>query len=111
EVARFLREAGALRQLRHRHLVAYHDSGESGGVLYFAMEYVEGTDAARLLKRSGPLGVRLAVRVTCQVLRALEYAHPRGFVHREIKPSNILLGKDDGHRIAKLSDFGLARIY
>src|SRR5206468_1220411 len=85
--------------------------GESEGVLYFALEYVRGTDAARLLKRQGPLTVRLGVRVLCQGLRALAFAHAQGVVHRDVKPANLLLGEEDGKQVVKVADFGLARVY
>jgi serine/threonine-protein kinase len=111
QVQRFLREADILRQLQHANIVAFRDVGESGGALYFAMDYVEGTDAAKLLKQHGPLPVRTAVRMLCQLLSALEYAHGRGFVHRDIKPANLLVAEEGGKKTVKLADFGLARAY
>jgi serine/threonine-protein kinase len=111
QVERFLREAGILRKLQHRHIVSFRDMGETQGRLFFAMDYVEGTDGARLLKDKGPLPVRMAVRILCQVLVALEYAHGKGFVHRDIKPANILVTDEAGKKVVKLADFGLARVY
>jgi serine/threonine-protein kinase len=111
QVERFLREADILRQLDHPHIVAFREMGEAGGCLYFAMDHVEGTSAHRLLRQRGPLPVLSAVRLMCQVLSALEYAHGKRFVHRDIKPGNILLGKEGGHMVARLADFGLARVY
>ncbi len=110
-VERFLREADILRQLDHPHIVAFRDMGEAGGLLYFAMDYVPGTDAARLLKREGPFAVGRAVALTCQALEALAYAHARGFVHRDVKPSNLLVTEAGGHEVVKVADFGLARVY
>jgi eukaryotic-like serine/threonine-protein kinase len=110
-VSRFLHEAGALRRLRYRHIVSLLEVGESEGVLYFALEYVRGTDGARLLKRHGPLTVRLGVRILCQALRALAFAHAQGVVHRDVKPANLLLGEEDGKQVVKVADFGLARVY
>jgi eukaryotic-like serine/threonine-protein kinase len=107
---RFFREAAILSQLDHPHIVKYYDSGRVGHFIYFIMELIEGTDADQLLE-SGPLSVRMATRLICQLLKALDYAHARGFVHRDIKPSNILIQKSDDKRIVKLADFGLARAY
>ncbi len=110
-VDRFLREAKILRELRHKYIVSFHELGEAGGQLYFAMDYVIGTDASRFLKENGPLHIRPAVRIILQVLQALDYAHSRQFVHRDIKPSNILLEKSNQRLRSKVADFGLARIY
>jgi serine/threonine-protein kinase len=108
---RFLREAGILRQLDHPHIVSFRDLGESNGQFFFAMDYVRGTDARRLLKNHGPLVIGRAVRLVCQLLEALTYAHARGFVHRDIKPSNLLLKAANDHEVLMLADFGLARVY
>ncbi len=88
-------------------------AGKSNGVLYFAMEYVEGTDAKQLLKQRGPLPVLTAVGMACQLLSALEYAHApeRKFVHRDIKPANLLVATRQREAVVKLADFGLARVY
>jgi serine/threonine-protein kinase len=110
-VQRFLREARILCLLNHPNIVSFRDMGESQGMLYFAMDYVEGTDAARMLKEKGPLPVRKAVRLITQVLAALVYAHQRGFVHRDIKPSNILVESSGRKKSVRVADFGLARIY
>ncbi len=111
QVDRFLREAKILCQLRHHHIVAFRETSEAAGLLYFAMDYVDGPDAGRLLKQKGPLPVRDAVRIISQVLSALDYAHARGFVHRDIKPANILLSAEGNRKVVKLADFGLARVY
>lgn len=110
QVDRFLREADILFQLQHPGIVAFRDKGEVNGSLFFAMDYIEGTDAASLIK-SNPLPMRTAVRMICKLLSALEYAHGKGFVHRDIKPANLLVGVEAGHKIVKLADFGLARVY
>jgi serine/threonine-protein kinase len=110
-VERFLREAEILRELDHPHIVRFLDMGEAGGQLFFAMDYVAGTDVAALLRRQGALPVRLAVRLVNQLLQALEYAHALGFVHRDIKPGNLLLEGQDAHKVLKVADFGLARVY
>jgi pSer/pThr/pTyr-binding forkhead associated (FHA) protein len=111
QVDRFLREADILKKLDHPNIVAFRDVGETDGCLFFAMDYVEGTDASRLLKQQGPLPVRMAVRIVCQLLAALDYAHSKGFVHRDIKPANLLIAEDGGKKLVKLADFGLARVY
>jgi len=109
---RFLREAQILSELDHPNIVAFHEMGETNGLLHFAMDYVAGIDAAQLLKQQrGPLAVARAVDLLCQLLQALDYAHAKGFVHRDIKPANMLLTQDGGREVVKLSDFGLARIY
>jgi eukaryotic-like serine/threonine-protein kinase len=111
QVQRFLREARILCQLDHPHIVVFREMGEAAGLLFFAMDYVAGTDAGRLLKRHGPLGVRAAVRLLCQVLSALEHAHENRFVHRDVKPANILVAEEGSKKVVKLADFGLARVY
>jgi serine/threonine-protein kinase len=111
QVRRFVREAEILKQLDHPHIVRFLDVGEAGEVLYFVMEYVRGTDAAKVLKERGQWPVLAAVRVACQVLEALAYAHGRGFVHRDIKPANVLLAIAGEKWRVKLADFGLARVY
>jgi len=111
QIHRFLREANILRQLRHPNIVAFHEMGLAGELIYFAMDYVPGTDASTLLKRDGPLETGRAVRLVCQVLEALQYAHAEGFVHRDVKPANLLVTGPAGYEVSKLADFGLARVY
>jgi serine/threonine-protein kinase len=110
QLERFKREAAILRQLEHHHIVRFYDAGEADGLLFFAMEYIDGTDAARMLAEQGRLPVRDAVLMICQLLSALKYAHDRRFVHRDIKPGNILIGQEGGKKTVKLADFGLARV-
>jgi serine/threonine-protein kinase len=110
-VERFLREARILEALDHPHIVAFREMGEANGLLYFAMDYVKGTDAAGLLREDGPLDVDRAVDLVAQVLQALDYAHAKRFVHRDIKPANILVARRDGQEHVCLADFGLARVY
>jgi serine/threonine-protein kinase len=110
-VERFLREAGILRELNHPYIVTFHDQGEANGLLYFGMDFVPGADAARLLERQGPWPIPRAVGLICQLLEALEYAHSRGFVHRDVKPANLLVTEGEKGEEVRLLDFGLARVY
>lgn len=103
---RFLREARALARLSHPGIVAVHDFGEAGGVVYFLMEYVEGVNLRRLLGGRA-LPPDQALRLVAQVCEALQYAHEQGVVHRDIKPENILI---DRMGRVKLADFGLAKL-
>lgn len=114
QIARFLREASILEQLDHPNIVRFLEMGEAHGRPFFAMDYVAGVSAAKLVKGKSPLPVKSAVRIVTQVLRGLEHAHERRFVHRDIKPGNILIGESEraeGKKIVKLADFGLARVY
>jgi serine/threonine protein kinase len=106
-VARFRREAEAAARLSHPNVVAALDAGEFKGLHFFAMEYVEGSDLDRLVKKDGPLPVGRAVTCLIQAARGLQAAHARGIYHRDIKPSNLLL--DTGGTV-KVLDLGLARM-
>ncbi len=81
-----------MAQLRHGRIVSVYGAGEtSGGLLYFVMECVDGTDVHRLVKERGPLEPSEALRITVAVCDALACAHAHGIIHRDIKPSNIML--------------------
>lgn len=109
---RFLREIEILRQLNHPAIVKFMDAGDVSGLLFFVMEYVDGADAKVWVeKRPKPLTVPVAVKIISRVLDALEHAHQRGFVHRDVKPSNILICQEGKKLDVKLTDFGLARAY
>ncbi|MBY0232019.1 MAG: protein kinase [Gemmataceae bacterium] len=107
-LARFQREMAILERLTHPHIVRFLQTGESGGLLFFVMEYVEGTSASAAVREHGPFAPERVVRIGCQLLEALAHAHLQGFVHRDVKPGNLLLTPDDS---VKLADFGLGRTY
>lgn len=111
EVQRFLREARVLSDLRHPNIVRFDAMDEASGLLFFVMEYVMGVDAMQALRRDGPMETGRAVRLVCDVLDALGFAHTRGYVHRDVKPSNLLLEGEPGFERCKLADFGLAKAY
>ena len=104
-VARFQREARAMADLDHPHIVRITDIGEEDGQQYLAMEYVAGLDLKRYIKENYPLSNEEAVRMMGQILLAMRLAHARGIVHRDLKPQNILLTPDG---TAKVTDFGIA---
>ncbi len=110
--ARFEREAELAAGLSHPHIVRIHDRGEFDGQFWISMDYVAGTDAARLLREQYPGGmpVDLVVSIITAVGSALDYAHHRGLLHRDVKPANILLTDPDVQaRRVYLADFGIAR--
>lgn len=102
---RFLREIQIAARLAHPNILPVHDSGESGGLLYYVMPYVPGENLAQRLARQGALPVHEAMQIAAQVAGALAYAHSLGFVHRDIKPDNILFLAGQ----AVVADFGVAR--
>jgi serine/threonine protein kinase len=95
-------------QLSHPNIVKAFDVEQAHGRHYYAMEYVHGTDLAKLLKLSGPLPVGQAADFTRQAALGLQHAHKRGLVHRDIKPANLMLV--DGGQVIKILDLGLARL-
>jgi serine/threonine-protein kinase len=108
---RFNREAELAASLYHEHIVGVHDRGEYDGQLWISMDYVEGTDAAQLLRSQYPSGMPRndVVEIISAVADALDHAHSRGLLHRDIKPANILLGDATPRRRILLADFGIAR--
>jgi WD40 repeat protein/tRNA A-37 threonylcarbamoyl transferase component Bud32 len=106
-VRRFYREIQAAGQLAHPNIVLAYDADEADGAHFFAMEYVEGTDLARLVKQQGPLPVALACECARQAALGLQHAFEKGMVHRDVKPSNLLLTPAG---VVKVLDLGLARL-
>ncbi|WP_276003322.1 serine/threonine-protein kinase, partial [Mycobacterium interjectum] len=109
---RFNREADLAATLWHPHIVGVHDRGEFDGQLWISMDYVEGTDAARLVKERYQDGMPIdeVCAIVQAVAGALDYAHDRGLLHRDVKPANILLTHPEyGERRILLADFGVAR--
>jgi serine/threonine-protein kinase len=105
-VERFRREAKAAAGLNQANLVSIYDWGELDGTYYIVMEYVEGETLKDYIRRQGRLSGNEAVRVSLQLLAALEFAHRNGIVHRDIKPQNVMLDREGN---VKVTDFGIAR--
>ena len=103
---RFLRESRVAASLGHPHVLPVHAAGEEDGQLYLAMRYVEGEDLKTLLAREKKLDAERALRICRQVAEALDVAHRRGLVHRDVKPANVLLDEEGE---AYLADFGLTK--
>ncbi len=113
ELARagFHREVEVTRSLQHPNIVALLDHGSEGGRFYFAMEYCPGGSLDGLLRRrGGPLDLGLAGRIALEALSGLAFAHEWGFIHRDVKPENILLRDTSGAGV-KVTDFGLAKSF
>ena len=102
---RFLREIKLARQLDHPHIARLLDSGEREWLVYYVMTYIEGPTLREHLARVGQMGIAESVRLAGDLLDALEHAHLRGIVHRDVKPDNVVLAD----RGAVLLDFGIAR--
>jgi len=105
-VERFRREARAVAQLSHPHIVTVIDRGSSDGHQYIVFEYVEGENLKQLIERTGPLAVGRAVELGVEIADALAFAHAHDLVHRDVKPQNVLI---DTAGNAKVTDFGIAR--
>lgn len=103
---RFEREAKAVLHLSHDNIVRAYGVGETGGLPYIVLEYVEGRTLKQLVTENGPMPQRLAVSIMLQILSALDAAHRSGIIHRDVKPQNVIIMKDG---TAKLADFGIAR--
>ena len=107
---RFLREARAAARLRHSNVGSVLHLGRTGGSYFYAMEFVEGETLENLIKRSGRLEVKLALEIATQVAAGLAAVHEQNLVHRDIKPTNIMVRlKEKGSVTAKIIDLGLAK--
>jgi serine/threonine-protein kinase len=107
--ARSRREALYVARLRHEHIVTLYDFGEANGLWFLALEFVDGINLLEHIKRKGRLHPEEARRITIQACLALHHAHSQGIVHRDVKPSNLLVTRKNGVFIIKLSDLGLSR--
>ncbi len=108
-VERFQNEAQTMAQMNHPAIVNVYDFGETAdGLLYYVMEFVDGTDVQKMIQASGRLRSEHALSITAHVCDAIAYAHKRGVIHRDIKPANILIDQE-GH--IKVADFGLAKMH
>jgi len=109
---RFMREIQVAAALDHPNIVRFIESGTNNGAVYLVTEYVEGSDAAKLADaQGGRLPFREAMDIVAQSLDGLAYAHERGYIHRDIKESNILVCGSAPNVTAKLTDFGLAKSF
>jgi YVTN family beta-propeller protein len=109
---RFIRESRLAASIDHPNIIPIYDADEVDGLLYIAMRYVEGTDLKGLLRRNGPLDPTRAVNIVSQAARALDAAHVRGLIHRDVKPANFLIvpaEDEDSFDHVYLSDFGLVK--
>ena len=106
---RFLRESRLAASIEHAAIVPIYDAGETDGLLYIAMRFVDGVDLGELLRREGPLAPERAVALVGQLASALDAAHARGLIHRDVKPSNALIGTDGDGEHLYLADFGLTK--
>lgn len=108
--ARFIREADLASALDHPSIVSVYDRGEDRGQLWITMKYIPGADANELMKQNGPFSPSDAAEVITAVADALDYAHGKGLLHRDVKPANILIDSTQAtHRKVYLTDFGIAR--
>ena len=107
---RFLREARSAASVRHPNVASVFHLGETGGNYFYAMEFVEGETLEKLIKRSGRLEVRLGLEIATQVAAGLAAVHEQQLVHRDIKPTNIMVRlKEERSVTAKIIDLGLAK--
>ena len=106
----FLRSARFLTNLNHAHIVRLCEVGGCPSGFYFVSEFVPGLNVVEMLQR-GPLSVKRAVHWASQLMQALQYAHARHFIHRDIKPTNVIIAEVEGKEVVMLADFAMARVY
>ncbi|MBV1907313.1 MAG: serine/threonine protein kinase [Pseudomonadales bacterium] len=105
---RFQKEAQSVASLRHQNIVQIHDFGREGDTYYMVMEFIEGTDLKALLKKQGRIRpIHKALSIVTEIASALEYAHKRDLIHRDIKPDNIMINNEG---VPILMDFGIAKL-
>ena len=104
---RFMREAQAVARLNHAHIVQVYDFGEEGDVAYIVMEFIRGKELKNFFDANERFELKETVRIMCELLDALDFAHEGGIVHRDIKPANVMI---DAQARVKLADFGVARV-
>ena len=107
--ARFERESHLAASIDHAGIVPVYEAGDADGLLYIAMRYVDGSDLAQLLRREGPLEPSRAIELVGQLAEALDAAHARGLIHRDVKPSNALVAREGPREHVYLADFGLTK--
>lgn len=105
-VRNFMRETKLAARLAHENIVYVLDAGQSAGLLYLAMEYVEGETLERMIHRKGPMAEKPTLGIVWSLSQALSHAHNTGILHRDVKPANVVM---QGGKIPKLCDFGLAK--
>jgi serine/threonine-protein kinase len=105
---RFLQEAKLGISLDHPNILRIHDAGEAEGFYFISMEFFESKDLMRVVKQRGPLPCLQSLKLAIQMANALNYAHQHGVIHRDVKPSNVLVNKNG---LVKLADFGLAKAW
>ncbi len=107
DVRRFEREARIAASVSHANVVDVYDFGQHGDLLYIVMQYIEGEDLKHLIAREGPLPQQRAVQIALQMLAGLAAIHQAGIIHRDIKPQNVMIGRDG---TARVTDFGIAHV-
>src|SRR2546429_5665425 len=106
--ARFARESRLAASIDHPHVVSVYDAGDDDGELYIAMQWIEGSDLRSLIDEGGELPPRRAITIGAQIADALDAAHAKGLVHRDVKPGNILVRRIGGHDHPYPTHFGVA---